>query len=404
MTINANSGSPEDLNAAIAQAIATGDDEVVIPAGRFPFNGYGDESIVLFSPPPQGLTIRGAGIGVTILEMTEFPNGNTKFIEVRDILSNRTGAPVRISGISFIGKTQDEAISYPVAIRMMSVTDFVVEYCSFDNFPNYGVIMSNIYRNPGGRGLVHNCSFDNSYKDDPEYVGTEEKWGYGIGAVANTSLVPGEYDHDVDYYLGKYDGLDNILYVEDCTFRRCRHSIASNQGAWYVVRNCEFHDIRPPNYFHVDVHGQAGTNAVGGRGMECYNNRFVGYSTPHTDGTPRWYNGAVGLRGGGGVVYNNVYENMKYGVMLLWYDPGPAAAFPNDIWIWDNTPEMVIVQPGYEERIIQDQNFFVGSPRPGYTPYPYPHPLTTLPITPFSPWMIIAPLFVGLVLVKSLEK
>jgi len=374
MTVQAISGSPSDVLAAIDLAKATEEDEVLVPPGTWMWNEGVDAFILRFVPPPQGLTIRGAGIGLTVFEMTIPPTKSVVMISAEDYLGRgwydgTPGVSARVTGITFKGKVVAEDFGI-VGVRMKSLTDFRVDHNEFIDMSGTAIISENYYGRSHHRGLFDHNTISNPYKDRPDYTGSKN-WGYGMVAVGGASG-SGYLRPDIDYYLGKYEGLDDITVFEDNKTFGCRHSTASNQNAWYLARKNEFHDLIPVNYTHVDVHGQAGPTSVGGRGLECYENLFVGYPS-----NGNYYTDAIGLRGGGGVVYNNVYQNLRDGVLLMWYEPGPAAAIPNDIWIWGNTPEKVTVSPGWENLIIEGENFFVGTPRPGYTPYRYPHRLVS---------------------------
>lgn len=355
--IIAGSGSAEDIQAAIDLAIATRAVLVEIPAGDFEFNPSGLEH-VSFNVPDYVLTIRGAGIGNTILNMTSQPVEWYGMFLITD--SARTGGSVRVTGITFNGFVDPLAVYPTVGVRVRAITDFRIDHCEFLDFESAAIGSDNSAGYSEHRGVIDHNIFDNPYKDDPVYTGSK-MWGYGI--ISTSDYTVGEYKHPVDYYLGQYDGKDDIIYIEDNVFKRCRHSIASNQNAWYVARHNEFHDVRPFNYGHVDVHGASGPNTAGGRGLESYNNLFVGYGGS---------NDAHWLRGGSGVVFNNTYQNMHSGTELYNED---EAFKVQDLYIWDNTPESVVDYDDYTEGV----DYYVGQPLPGYISYPYPHPLTLIP-------------------------
>ena len=70
------------------------------------------------------------------------------------------------------------------------------------------------------------------------------------------------WDVDITHFLGKYETIPVgflILYAEDCFFSRCRHAIAANQAAWYVIRYSHIENERPQNFGSIDIHGASGT-------------------------------------------------------------------------------------------------------------------------------------------------
>ena len=89
----------------------------------------------------------------------------------------------------------------------------------------------------------------------------------------------------------------------------------------------------------------------------------------------------IGLRGGHGVVWGNTFINTANWVRLNTDDiiEDSDLYFVHDLYIWDNIvngnsqPSDVsyIERPEY---IKKNEDYFMYK-KPGYTPYPYPHPL-----------------------------
>jgi hypothetical protein len=157
------------------------------------------------------------------------------------------------------------------------------------------------------------------------------------------------------------------MYIEDCTFKRTRHAIAGNGGGFYIVRHCTFTDPDPYNFGQLDVHGGIGGGGIGGRGLEAYNNTIVG--AEGYDASQAFW-----LRGGGGVVYNNTMQNIWYGVGLYSEDGQQQKCKLHDLWVWGNSMDRgtLINNAG---GFTQNVDYFLYA-KSGYTPYPYPHPLT----------------------------
>lgn len=132
------------------------------------------------------------------------------------------------------------------------------------------------------------------------------------------------------------------------------------------------------NNAYLDIHGNG---FPAGRGYEAYNNTFL----------PGGY--CVDFRGGGGVIYNNTFIGTEAGVLLEQDNYNASAPnnpmYVNDVWIWSNTYTSVGINFEVEPTvgIVAGVNYFKDAsdgttatspapPRPGYTPYTYPHPLT----------------------------
>lgn len=344
--IVARSGVPEDIQAAVNAVASTGGGTVYIPAGTWTFNPLTWPGVTI----PNGISIVGAGIGKTILQLPNYPQGdlankpfsNRPFFYCQGNWEN--GKSVRITGITFKGYVTDEAEA-TVGIEVFGINDFRIDHCEFIDFSNQAIFVRDC------RGVIDHCTIDNPYKD---LQGTWW-WGYGIVAL-------GDYYswYSLDQLLGKYSL--NTVYIENCVFSRCRHSIASNGAGWYVVRHCTFTEPRPKNFGIIDVHGTDN----GGRGLEAYNNLIIGASG--YDASQAFW-----IRGGSGVIFNNTMQNILYGVGLYKESDNPQY-WVNNLYIWGNTMDRGTIinnANNYTENI----DYFLYT-KPGYTPYLYPHPLT----------------------------
>jgi len=343
--ITARSGSPEDIQAAVNAMTAAGGGTVYIPEGNFSFVISGSIGVTV----PGGVDIFGQGVGKTILRQPSDPPANS----IMFYLDGSNNKPIRISGIFFQGYVKTTEDYSPQAIEIDAVKDFRIDHCRFEDFSGHAVGVGGQYR-----GLVDHCDFDNPYK--LTLSGTA--WGYGI-------IVWGDEEtwNNIDWYLGQYDGKYCIMYIEDCTFKRTRHAIAGNGGGFYIVRHCTFTDPDPYNFGQLDVHGGIGGGGIGGRGLEAYNNTIVG--AEGYDASQAFW-----LRGGGGVVYNNTMQNIWYGVGLYSEDGQQQKCKLHDLWVWGNSMDRgtLINNAG---GFTQNVDYFLYA-KSGYTPYPYPHPLT----------------------------
>lgn len=376
----AKSGSAEDIQVAVDAVAAMGGGTVYIPEGDFEFrisvNKVAANNIPAGVIIPGGVNIIGAGFNKTILRVVEVPSNDNCMFAVEGY--NKS---IRISGISFIGyKFTMEGQPWTWAIDMMGAKDFRIDHCYFEDFSGAAITCTNHHVSGANRGVIDHCIFDNPYVDNPEVEG-EKVWPYGIeigGPGYESSW------HPITYYLGQYDGKENIIYIENCNFTRCRHCTAGSTigGGWYVIRHC--HISMPAYQGEIDVHeSYASSPYVGGRGLEAYYNTLI-WDTTEIFGSPYIFL----IRGGGGVIFNNtiVYTEQQgnYAIYAAKRGANPLC-FVKDLWIWNNTligtsNLLQVVDEGYG-LLRENVDYFLRAPnqqQDGFTyiPYPYPHPLT----------------------------
>ena len=360
--ITANSGSPVDIQNAVNAVVAAGGGTVYIPVGNWTFNPPVNGTGVTIPYTNVPISIIGAGIDLTILTETVNPGADLSWMFSRKWnAQNYNASAVRISGITFAGFVLNETFTQNIAITLDCTKDFRIDHCKFTNFVNTAI---NVDANTGGTyrlaitGVIDHCIIDDPYKDWVPSVGGT--WGYGI-------LVSGDhhsYWQNLSNLLGQY-GNPNVtseVYIENCNFSRCRHAITENEDGFYVVRYCTFSEPRPKNFAIIDVHG-----FNHGRGLEAYDNTVNGAAG---------YGGSVafGIRGGGGCIFNNNIIGCSVGIWLLKESGGDPPYSVNDIYIWGNT--QTSGTPFQSDSFYtQNVDYFLYA-RPGYTPYPYPHPLT----------------------------
>jgi hypothetical protein len=348
----ASSGSAADIQAAINIASSRGGGTVRVPAGTFDW--YNGQVTV-----PGGVNVIGAGVGNTILHQTKSAPFNTMFV-----LNGENGKSASVAGLEFQGLVTNLAgeDGGGEAITVRNMKDYRISYCKMIDMPNSAISVSS----DGAhicRGVIDHNFIDNPYKD---VIGGQ--WAYGIIVVSTDYW---DWDGDITHFLGQYESIPTefpTAIIEDNEFYRCRHSVASNQLGWYVFRhNYAFQT----NYNSIiDVHG-AGTNAAGGRGLECYDNVLEGGDY------------GVALRGGSGVVYNNIIKNTAVGIQVAKDIDGTPLRPMNDLWIWGNTFQNVPntfnnMDNYYHENV----NYFLRPPSQAqdgftYTPYQYPHHLVS---------------------------
>lgn len=349
----AESCYPADIQAAVNAVYASGGGIVFLPSETGEW--YSETVTVL-----GGVDVIAQNPLLSILHQnTPYP------FNLMFKVDGRNGRNVRVSGIEFQGKVtsnDDNAnLYYSHAIQMYEVPEFRVDHCKFTDFPCTAISVTNSHTGTTTGVIDHNI-LDNPYKDI--YGGI---WGYGVSISGKTLWS----DYDITHFLGKYDDAPighPIVYLEDNVFSRCRHAIACNQGAWYVARYNTISEERIKSYPSMDVHGTAGAGYPGGRGLEAYHNLIIG-SVGYTAAI------AFGIRGGGGVIFNNEMQNIGKGILLENESAygSPDYAQVHELYIWNNTMDRgtPLDPKGYIENI----DYFLYE-RGGYIPYPYPHPLT----------------------------
>jgi hypothetical protein len=329
-TITAESGSAADIQAAANTVYAAGGGTVYIPEGDFNLGG----SVLI----RDRVSLIGTGKDKTILRT----QGISQVISAE-------GDNIRISGFSLINSDNYGGDGIQIGSLGVSCVDFRVDHLYIEGYYHAGVYVLGV----DTRGVIDHCGIKVST------LGKASGLGYGVCVVRD------EYWGDMEL------GSPNATFIEDCTFINARHAVASNGGAHYVFRYnlCQDGVIN----HQADAHGSNGVTE-GTRAVEIYNNTF---ENPIT-----WDDSGVGIRGGGGVIFNNTVHDYAYVVIL--YAEVPEGDYPlyhqiNDLWIWDNTSDhgqvLVASSPDARPYVQVNRDYFL-SAKPGYTPYQYPHPLT----------------------------
>jgi hypothetical protein len=388
--VTANSGSAEDIQAAIDEAVALGRDSVYIPEGTWNFVEVGEpwKTVVV----PCGINIFGASTErdaddqvvewETVLVMPyEAPEGSVWFkYEIDQSVHYNTfrfsnikligwryfdhGSTTMYTGVSVSSDVFDE---YPTA----GVKDFRVDHCNFQDMAGSAVSFiggeTDLHNRRVISGVIDHNRFVNSYGDigfmryeerTLDYAISMRRWACDVWEP--TSEVWGHYT-------------DYTVVIEDNYFSKWRHATCSNDGVHQIVRYNTFDG----SYGHgtVDGHGSyAGGSrpyAVGTRCMEVYNNRFLNYDD--TWDTP-W---VIGIRGGSVLVYNNYLDGSYQYLLDLNNDQGNydvSYCAISDTYIWNNQLNGASIIH-YNRDSVQNEDYFLNSPS-SYTPYVYPHPLT----------------------------
>ncbi len=388
-------------------------DEVVLPAGEFFVDGH----VVV----NKFITIRGQGKGPggTELYRREDVSDSTlaswtwrMFIYV-NVSTDEIG-DLLISDIYFKGQIPCYAtgdggsLAADNGVRIDNTRGFVVTNCRFEHFGAAGIRV--MHRDRMANGLIYNNEFIHNYKYKVDL-------GYGVSVYGNNN----EWVPDPEF------GTGNFIFIENNYFSEHRHSVCGGGAARYVFR---YNEVVDNLWGHaIDAHEARGgtlgysSNYFSSRAYEVYNNHL--YNTVFKDGTPiatpgidprSWLvRSAIGFRGGEGIVHNNKFEAYRFGFELFVFvhfpDDGPypisyqvgwesgknlgpnhtgidAQSAAGDLFEWDN--DYVSFDPSnsglmefytyYEspDRLLKDRDYHRDTPRPGYTPYVYPHPRRSL--------------------------
>ena len=357
--IIAKSGNYIDVQNAINKARRG--DTVVIPAGTWTWkktvNSY------------EGISLRGAGKNSTIIKLANVNNSNMLLFKINAdgkggfSFSNMTlrgnGANICLKGK---GKVTDSGIHMHGKFK-----DFRISNCAFDGFSWAGIRLVGDRGKCHGHatGVIYKCSFTNMF-----YTDGSMSLGYGVSVRGKVS----------DWKLCL--GTNNAVFVEDCIFERCRHTIAANNSARYVFR----HNKVKNNYYPwaaVDAHGQY-LSSHGTRSYEIYENEFSGGINYRNGEYKNTWN--IGIRGGDGVIFSNTFSDVWRPVCIS-VEGGikgkkyPVADQTRDLWLWNNQHKgkpLKVINAGVRNNMTdffkegRDYHF---KKKTGYKPYTYPHPL-----------------------------
>lgn len=385
-TIEAQSCSQQDVQAAINQA--QDGDTVIVPEGnciwttpatRTPSVEVNNKSIV----------IKGAGIDQTII----VDNTGTAHRETPFDINGVGGKPFRITGFTFTGNCSSKGV-----INFHGTRNWHVDHNKFDCLGGRG-----LWVGADSYGVVDHCSFINTDQGVASFGSGDESWTWPLSL-----------------------GTANAVYIEDNTFSYSTPpdgAIDAYGGARYVFRH---NTVIGTSAGH---HGLDSGNYRSTHSYEIYENSF--FVAEH-------YWSAMHFRGGTGVVFNNILtggyrELIKVANYRTCCINGStscsnwgrcdgsnpidgnqdSSGYPcldqvgrtsdtdgdgiqelEPLYEWNNTinGENVDVSisdhgcdnPSIYDHIQEGRDYFNDTPRPGYVPYVYPHPIIQLDVLPLT--------------------
>lgn len=380
-TIFAKSCKQEDVQAAIDQA--QDGDTVLVPEGECVWGN----SIRL----NKSLTLKGKGTAKTKIIDETGNNWEQSPIWAYPIYSK----VIRITGFTF-KRTKDFSDSFGTIYIGGNDNIFRIDNCEFTN----AIVMRAFITNGKTYGVVDHCSFNEA--------------GYLIMDTVDES-----WTRPMSF------GTSEAVFIEDNTFNMtCTNCDMGDAqyGARVVFRN---------NKVYRGIIENHGMDSVlrSCLQMEIYNNSFVADLNQ-----PQVWN-AIGFRGGTGVVFNNTFTGNYYLPLRVTnyrsccYAGAACTPFPNPpfgtcdgtnpldgntepkeiykgwpckdqvgrgtnqtsepLYEWNNTKDGsdvdIIVtntwsgcnDPQPSDHMKENRDYFNDTPRPGYTPYTYPHPFRT---------------------------
>lgn len=386
VVIEASSCAAPDVRAAVE---AAGDgDTVDVPAGACVWRCPSAQNpAVLISG--KRIVLRGAGAEATVIT----DSTGTAFREVALLVESQGHKPFRVTGFTFRGMRRGSSTAPGIQVSSGS-RGWRIDHCTLDATGTHGrgIIAA-------GSGVIDHCTFVNTYQGVSVIGDGDDSW------AAPLSL-----------------GTADAVYVESCVFdydEPYDGALDAYGGARYVFRH---NTVKNTNLGH---HGFDSGNYRSTFSHEIYGNSFLA-------GQARiWC--VFRSRGGTGVLFDNAASGdvgagfllVNYRTCCLCDDPEHChtncsswgrcdgtnpldgnedatgypcrdqvgrgtAQSPEPVYEWNNTvngedADIAVNDPwgcsgpSMADHIREGRDFHNDTPRPGYTPYPYPHPLTLDP-------------------------
>jgi hypothetical protein len=286
-TIQAASCSQPDVAAAI-NSVSDGD-TVVIPAGTCTWSAAVSVN--------KSITIRGAGVGTTIIRNASAGSGwSPLFNWVTKATGNSPAGLSRLTGLTLDGGTTGGKApwwGYLVVIRGNS-GNLRIDHNQFISSRSRGMAISGYVR-----GVIDHNTFHVNGFGLYGLVTRHESWANGNESYcAGFSLVPG--CGDTSWASPLTPGSRDAIYAEDNTFINGTGSWTGAHDGDYghrtVFRNNTYRNVTWGN------HGLETTGRPrGARWSEHYRNEFVGDNRGAMSSFPSW----IGSRSGSHMVFDN---------------------------------------------------------------------------------------------------
>ncbi len=385
--ITAASCSQTDVQAAID--LAADGDTVLVPAGTGIWKTPASTTPAV-TIDSKAITLKGAGIGQTVIYDSTTNNSSNSWKETALWVVGVKNKPFRITGFTFTGLSDGQGL---IVIRG-NCENWRIDHCRFSEHGSTSIIAY-------GYGVIDHCTF----------------YGSSVEKTISRTLLPSGYG-ETSWNTPLSLGSAQALYIEDCIFDFgakqgdfMGNCCDAHGGARYVLRH---NSVRNKN---IEAHGRQTndtclSNVIGTVSVEAYNNTF-------TSEQICWV--PMAFRAGTGAIFNNIVNGYNLGAINIYNDRSMASKDycpcngsdtidgneetngypcrdqigrgPRDpetgkqtlepYYQWDNTVNdtgklaFLTQEDGLNTtHLKENRDYYNNIPRPYYTPYIYPHPLT----------------------------
>lgn len=397
-TVNAASPSFSDVSTAMSSA--TAGTAVVMPSGT----AIWTQTLTI----PPGVSLLGAGNSNTVI-IDEVSRSSSPHQLIK-----ASGTNYEIGGFVVSRGVTNTTYNWDGEI-FMSGFNFRLHHMTFwkpFGLPGYVIARQalfdhNICITPGGEAFQ---TYDSGFGDDswanPIVPGSQGFLYFEDNWFQDGNTVPG-----IDAYNGSQLAIRHNVFTNSWTGNHGTDSSQRQRStAWMEVYLNTF--VFPPGSPNVPwpwtIYYRGGSGVVfsnlfqgrfgGGVALATYRNIVDG----SVDGSPNWppwgpANGTSPWDGNTDSLGYPVLDQVGRGVGDLITGSPPinsttgTKAWPhqasNPLYVWNNTLQIdtsseVRVQ---QASIIQNRDYFLGTPKPGYIPFQYPHPLQSGCFTPAPP-------------------
>jgi len=408
--VTANSGSAEDIQAAVDEVAAAGGGVVYIPEGEFNFVEVGEPwqtvnipaGISLFGAltqrtggqpePDYGMSPNDQVVSWrTVLKMPYdvpgawIPDPPVWF---RIVGAGNPGESTRISDIKLVGyrSIDPESVTLHRGFSIDNVRDFRIDHCCLEHICGGAITVWGLH----ACGVIDHCRIFNIHGFDDLAWGYDSTFGYGTQVNREYSGITFDTTMSV---LGQYT--DYTVFIEDNYYSRWRHCVSSCDGAHYVFRHNNIEGDM--GHFSLDAHGLREPEPHGGtRCSEIYENKIID-CVPDPEHPP---SGLIIQNGGGCGVWFNNYIDSSYnsdGITLYPEDYYASETWHlKDYYMWSKLGAWIPAWDGIPSGFTVDRNVLTDWTRlagdrsnpnypnvdptwsiAGYYPYLYPHPLAS---------------------------
>ena len=388
-TIEATSGSLNDLRIAWQQLIAAGATKLHIPQGIYAFEANGNDHFV-GQIPAWNVTVYSEGATLRLPIATAASAPQTAMMEFDGI----NGGTLEFYGIDLYGRGESNVTigTGDTGLYLVSVTEFLVHDCLLaGKLASCGISITAAAwlggNEPAGtKGVIWNCKFSDMQVDlagEPLGGGRGLGFAYGIGVSWYGGAQALLWAANEWTLTGKYAELPHIVYIEDCEFSECRHAVVGGEGSIVVFRHNKTMDMS--SYWSLASVDQHPYRSYGdsGRYMEVYENDITTNGLYIGGGTALWFNNiihevvhAYTVMQGQGYYGSELYPRCKTKVYIF------NNTTNGDSYISQegapDPPTIIYREPTTAQGEINLRRNITGA----IEPFPYPHPARTgLPIT-----------------------